>query len=59
MQAEYATDIVFKQRQDLAAFYPTLLETLIHAVKPQDIAMFLGKNHAVWLDGLVVRFRRC
>ena len=44
MQAEYATDIVFKQREDLAAFYPTLLETLIHAVKPEDIAMFLGKK---------------
>lgn len=44
MQAEYATDIVFKQREDLAAFYPTLLETLIHAVKPADIAMFLGKK---------------
>ena len=44
MQAEYATDIVFKQREDLNAFYPTLLETLIHSVKPQDIAMFLGKS---------------
>jgi len=32
------------QREDLAAFYPTLLETLIHTVKPQDIAMFLGKK---------------
>jgi hypothetical protein len=44
MQAEYATDIVFKQRADLAAIYPSLLETLIYAVKPADIAMFLGKK---------------
>ena len=28
----------------MAAFYPLLLETLIHAVKPQDIATFLGKK---------------
>jgi hypothetical protein len=28
----------------LGAFYPHLLETLIHAVKPQDIATFLGKK---------------
>ena len=44
MQAEYATDIVFKRKADLAAIYPPLLETLIQAVKPQDIAMFLGKR---------------
>jgi hypothetical protein len=28
----------------LRAFYPLLLETLIHAVKPADIATFLGKK---------------
>jgi hypothetical protein len=43
-QAEYATDLVFKQPADLQAFYPSLLETLIHAVKPADIATFLGKK---------------
>jgi len=42
MQVEYATDLVFKQRRTLQAFYPLLLERLIHAVKPEDIAMFLG-----------------
>jgi hypothetical protein len=44
LQAEHATDIVFKQRADLAVIYPPLVETLIHAVKPADIAMFLGKK---------------
>ncbi len=44
MQAEFATDLVFKQRQDVQAFYPTLLETLTHAVKPDDIATFLGRK---------------
>ena len=44
MQAEYATDLVFKNRDALQAFYPHLLETLTHAVKPADIATFLGRK---------------
>ncbi len=44
MQVEYALDLVFKTPAALSAFYPHLLETLIHAVKPQDIATFLGKK---------------
>jgi hypothetical protein len=43
-QAEFATDLVFKKFQDLQAFYPLLLETLIHSVKPTDIATFLGRK---------------
>lgn len=44
MQAEYATDIVFKRQQDLQAIYPHLLETLIQSVKPENIASFLGRK---------------
>jgi len=44
MQAEYATDFVFKDQDTLQAFYPYLLETLTHAVKPADIATFLGRK---------------
>lgn len=44
MQAEYATDVVFKNQLTLQAFYPHLLETLIHVVKPSDIATFLGRK---------------
>jgi hypothetical protein len=44
MQSEYATDLVFKSRDTLPAFYPHLLETLTHAVKPADIATFLGRK---------------
>lgn len=44
MQTEYATDFVFKDQDTLQAFYPHLLETLIHAVKPADIATFLGRK---------------
>ena len=43
-QAEYATDLIFKQRADVQAFYPRLLETLIHTVKPENIATFLGRK---------------
>jgi len=56
-QAEYATDLVFKQAVDLQAFYPHLLETLIHAVKPADIATFLGKKlHGNYQGELGSRF---
>ena len=44
MQVEYALDLVFKTPAALSAFYPHLLETLIHAVKPHDIATFLGRK---------------
>ena len=44
MQSEYATDLVFKSRNTLQAFYPHLLETLTHAVKPADTATFLGRK---------------
>jgi len=43
-QAEYATDLVFRSQSTLQAFYPHLLETLITAVKPADIATFFGRK---------------
>lgn len=47
MQAEYATDIVFKKQKDLEQIYPQLIATAIHTVKPDNIATFLGRK----LDG--------
>ena len=44
MQAEFASDLVFKRQATLQAIYPHLLETLIQAVKPADIATFLGRK---------------
>jgi hypothetical protein len=44
MQAEYATDIVFKHQPALQTIYPHLLESLIQVVKPTDIATFLGRK---------------
>jgi hypothetical protein len=57
MQAEFATDLVFKRQTEVQAFYPHLLETLIHAVKPADIATFLGRKlHRNYQDELGNRF---
>ena len=47
MQAEYATDIIFKRQRDLQPIYDGLVHTAIHAVKAENIATFLGRK----LDG--------
>ena len=44
MQAEYAADIVFKRQQVLQPVYNQLVTTAIHAVKPDNIATFLGRK---------------
>jgi hypothetical protein len=44
MQAEYATDIVFKHQEDLQPIYGHLSRTAIHTVKPENIATFLGRK---------------
>jgi len=44
MQAEYATDIIFRDRSDLSLFYERIVRTAIHAVKPKNIATFLGRK---------------
>ena len=44
LQAEYATDIVFRSPAPLEALFPYLMETLIRAVKPADIVTFLGRK---------------
>jgi len=58
-QAEYATDLVFRSQSALQAFYPLLLETLITAVKPADIATFLGRKlHGKYQGEMGNRFNR-
>jgi DNA-binding MarR family transcriptional regulator len=44
MQAEYATDIVFKKQECLQQIYNELVATAIHTVKPENIATFLGQK---------------
>jgi len=57
-QAEYATDLVFKQPKSLA-FYTTLLHLLVLCVKPENIAMFLGRKlHGNYQDEVGSRFNR-
>jgi hypothetical protein len=59
MQAEYATDLVFKDQRTLQAFYPHLLEALIPAVKPADVAIFLGRKlHGNYQGELDIRLNK-
>ncbi len=59
MQAEFATDIAFRSKATLQRFYPHLLETLIQAVKPADIATFLGRKlNGNYQDEMGNRFTR-
>jgi len=44
MQAEYATDIIFKKQEDLQAIYSDLIATAIHTVNPENIFTFFGKK---------------
>jgi hypothetical protein len=44
MQVEYATDIVFADRQSLAPLYEELVRTSVHAVKAENVATFLGRK---------------
>jgi hypothetical protein len=53
MQTEYATDIVFKHREDLRVLYEALVRTAVHTVKAEQVAMFLGRKlHGNYLDEL-------
>ena len=47
MQAEYATDIVFRRQKTLQGIYGEIVKTAIHTVKPENVATFLGRK----LDG--------
>jgi len=44
MQVEYATDIVFRRREDLAPLYDHLVRMAVHAVRAEHVATFLGKK---------------
>ena len=53
MQAEYATDIVFKRQDALQQIYSELVATAIHTVKPDNIATFLGHKLVPLYEGEV------
>lgn len=51
MQAEYATDILFRKQDDLQPIYEELVRTAVHAVKADNIATFLGRKvHGLYQD---------
>ncbi len=53
MQVEYATDLVFRSREALAALYDPLVRTAVHAVKAENVATFLGRKlHGNFKDEL-------
>jgi hypothetical protein len=57
MQAEYATDIVFKRQKELQDIYGQLTRTAIHTVKPENVATFLGRKlHPNYQDEMGNRF---
>lgn len=43
-QAEYSTDIIFKNKEILQPIYEELVKVAIHTVKPDNIATFLGQK---------------
>jgi hypothetical protein len=44
MQVEYATDGVFKRQADFQPLYEAITYTALHAVKPENVATFLGRK---------------
>jgi hypothetical protein len=44
MQVEYATDLVWKRREDLAPVYDALVRDAVHAVRAEQVASFLGRK---------------
>ena len=51
MQIEYATDIIFKKKNDLKSIYDEIVRTAIHSVKVENIATFLGRKlHGSYQD---------
>jgi hypothetical protein len=44
MQAEYATDIIFKKQETLQSLYSELVTTAIHTVTPDNIMTFFSKK---------------
>jgi len=44
MQVEYSSDVVFKRQKDFQPLYDEITRTAIHAVKPENIATFLGRK---------------
>jgi hypothetical protein len=57
-QAEYATDVMFRDRQDLSGLYPALLEHATLAFGSEDVLRFLGRKPSPCFKGEVQTERK-
>ena len=58
-QSEYATDVMFRKAEDLAALYPRLVRYAISDLHSRDTMRFLGKKLTVQYRGEVLtRFKQ-
>jgi hypothetical protein len=57
-QAEFATDVLFRKRQDLSGLYPALLEHATLALGSQDVLRFLGRKPSPCFQGEVQTERK-
>jgi len=57
-QAEYATDVMFRDRQALAGLYPALLEHATLAFGAEDVLRFLGRKPSPSFKGEVQTERK-
>jgi hypothetical protein len=53
LQAEYSTDIIFKDKNDLRFLYEQLSINAIHSVKPENIATFFSRALSAQYQGEV------
>jgi len=44
MQAEFATDVVFRHQADFQPLYEAIVRTAVHAIKAEHVATFLGRK---------------
>ena len=51
MQVEWATDLLFRRPADLKPLYEVLVRTAVHAVKPREVATFLGRRLSERFEG--------
>jgi hypothetical protein len=53
-QCEYATDIMFKSREDLEDIYPSLVEHAFYGFKCEDVFSFMGRKLDARVQGEIV-----
>ncbi len=44
MQAEYATDVVFRRQAEFQPLYEAIVRTAVHVIKAEHVATFLGRK---------------